>query len=173
MRQALKWVSNPPYVSNFISPLKISAQKDWTFLQRECVKVPMPAHRVLPLMGHIFESSYSMSAIPANKIWSTDQSELLNLWAGIGTLTYRRQEFVSLSQFSKRFYLDLVWKTHHVLFSSTILYILFFYKQLVYKQLTLGGQIAKQLPGLTLLSLSNNKNYMLKKWSFSFTINVK
>ena len=37
-----------------------------------------------------------------------------------------------------------------------------FYKQLVYKQLALGWQIAKQLSGLNPLSLSNNKNYRLK-----------
>ena len=33
----------------------------------------------------------------------------------------------------------------------------FFYKQPVYKQPTLGSQIAKQLSGLNLFSLSNNK----------------
>ena len=42
-------------------------------------------------------------------------------------------------------------------------YTLFFYKQPVYKQPSLEWQIAKQLSGLTLLSLSNNKNYRLKK----------
>ena len=40
---------------------------------------------------------------------------------------------------------------------------LFFYKQPVYKQLALTWQIAKQLSGLNLLSLTNNKNYSLKK----------
>ena len=35
----------------------------------------------------------------------------------------------------------------------------FFYKQPVYKQLTLGWQITKQLSGLNPFSLSNNKNY--------------
>ena len=39
----------------------------------------------------------------------------------------------------------------------------FFYKHPVYKQLALEWQIAKQLPGLNPLSLSNNKNYRLKK----------
>ena len=34
-----------------------------------------------------------------------------------------------------------------------------FYRPRVYKQLALEWQIAKQLPGFTLLSLSNNKNY--------------
>ena len=34
----------------------------------ECVKVPMPAHPVLPLMANIFEASYSTSATQANKI---------------------------------------------------------------------------------------------------------
>ena len=33
----------------------------------------------------------------------------------------------------------------------------FFYKQPVYKQPALGSQIAKQLSGLNLFSLSNNK----------------
>ena len=37
-----------------------------------------------------------------------------------------------------------------------------FFKQLVYKQLALAWQIAKQLSGLNPLSLSNNKNYSLK-----------
>ena len=45
----------------------------------------MPAHQVLPLTVYIFEASYSTSATQANKIWSMDQSELLNLRAGIGT----------------------------------------------------------------------------------------
>ena len=40
--------------------------------------------------------------------------------------------------------------------------IMAFYKQLVYKQLALGWQIAKQLSGLNPLSLSNNINYKLK-----------
>ena len=35
--------------------------------------------------------------------------------------------------------------------------------QLIYKQLALGWQIAKQLSGLKCPSLSNNKNYRLKK----------
>ena len=39
----------------------------------------------------------------------------------------------------------------------------FFYKQPVYEQVALGWQIAKQHPGLKPLSLSNNKNYRLKK----------
>ena len=42
--------------------------------QKECVQVRMPAHQVLPLMGYIFEASYSMSATRANKIYSMDQS---------------------------------------------------------------------------------------------------
>ena len=48
----------------------------------------MPAHQALPLTGGIFKASYSTSAMEANKIYSVDQSELLKLWAGIGTLTY-------------------------------------------------------------------------------------
>ena len=39
----------------------------------------------------------------------------------------------------------------------------FLNKQPVYKQLALGWQIAKQLSGLNSLSLSNRKNYRLKK----------
>ena len=39
---------------------------------------------------------------------------------------------------------------------------LFFYKQRVYKRLALRCQIAKQLSGLNLFSLSNNKIYRLK-----------
>ena len=40
---------------------------------------------------------------------------------------------------------------------------LVFYKPSVYKQLALAWKIAKQLSGLNPLSLSNNKNYSLKK----------
>ena len=39
----------------------------------------------------------------------------------------------------------------------------FLYKYMVYKQLALGVQIAKELSGLNPLSLSNIKNYRLKK----------
>ena len=42
-------------------------------------------------------------------------------------------------------------------------YTYLFHKQSVYKQLALGWQIAKKLSGLNLFSLSNNKNYRLKK----------
>ena len=53
-------------------------------------------------------------------------------------------------------------------------YTFFIYKQPAYKQLALGWQITKQLSGLNLFSLSNNKNYRLKeKWGFSFVINIK
>ena len=49
----------------------------------------MPAYYVLPLTAYIFEASYSTSATwQAKTISGMDQSELLNLWAGIGTLTY-------------------------------------------------------------------------------------
>ena len=44
----------------------------------------------------------------------------------------------------------------------------FFYKQSVYKQLTLGRQIAKQLSGLDTFALSSNENYILKKMEFFF-----
>ena len=56
----------------------------------ECVKVRMPANQFLPLTAYIFEASYRMSAMQANKIQSMDQSELLNLGAVIGTLIYCR-----------------------------------------------------------------------------------
>ena len=46
---------------------------------QECVKVSVPAYQVLPLMVHISEASYSTSATQANKIYSMDLSELLNL----------------------------------------------------------------------------------------------
>ena len=49
-----------------------------------------------------------------------------------------------------------------------LLTLIFFHKQPVYKQLVLGWQIAKQLSGLNTLSLSNSKNYRLKKWSLPF-----
>ena len=42
-------------------------------------------------------------------------------------------------------------------------YTYFFHKHPVYKQLALGWQIAEQLSGLKLFSVSNNKNYRLKK----------
>ena len=52
-------------------------------------------------------------------------------------------------------------KSHAVLTNRLNLFI---YKQRVYKQLTLGWQIAKQLSGLNSFSLlSNSKNYRLKK----------
>ena len=41
--------------------------------------------------------------------------------------------------------------------------LIFFYKQSVFKQLALEWQIAKQLSGFNPFSLSNNKNYRLKK----------
>ena len=44
-----------------------------------------------------------------------------------------------------------------------ILHLVFFCKQPVYKQLAIAWQVAKQLLGLNPLSLSNNKNYSLKK----------
>ena len=42
-------------------------------------------------------------------------------------------------------------------------YTYIFYKRQVYKQLTLGWQIAMQLSGHNPFSLSNNKNFKLKK----------
>ena len=42
-------------------------------------------------------------------------------------------------------------------------YTLFLNKQLAYEQQALGWQIAKQFSGLNPLSLSNKKNYRLRK----------
>ena len=51
---------------------------------------------------------------------------------------------------------------------------LLFYKQPVYKQLTLRWRNAKQLSGFNPLSPSNNKIYILKRTEvFSFVINIK
>ena len=47
--------------------------------------------------------------------------------------------------------------------AGTIFEVHIFYKQRVYKPLALGWQISKQLSGLNPLSISNNKNYRLKK----------
>ena len=41
--------------------------------------------------------------------------------------------------------------------------LIFFYKQPFYNELALRSQIAKQISGLNLFSLSNNKLYRLKK----------
>ena len=49
------------------------------------------------------------------------------------------------------------------MWSVNRIHLLFFNKQPVYKQLALGWQIAKQRSGLNALSISNNKNYILKK----------
>ena len=43
------------------------------------------------------------------------------------------------------------------------IHLFFFYKQPVYKQLTLEHQISKQLPGLNPYSLSNDEKYRLRK----------
>ena len=53
-----------------------------TWQNVECVEVPMPAHQVLYLTAYILEAGYSTQA---NEIQSMNQSELLNLWAGIET----------------------------------------------------------------------------------------
>ena len=44
-----------------------------------------------------------------------------------------------------------------------LLHLVFFYEQPVYKQLALAWKIAKQLSGLNSVSLSNSKNYRLKR----------
>ena len=43
------------------------------------------------------------------------------------------------------------------------MYTYFFYNEPVFKQIALGWQIAEQLSGLNPFSVSNNKNYRLKK----------
>ena len=48
----------------------------------------------------------------------------------------------------QQFFLVVLWAT-----------LSFFYRKLVYKQLALGWQIAKELSGLNILSLSNNENH--------------
>ena len=47
------------------------------------------------------------------------------------------------------------------------------YRQPVYKQLALARKTAKQLSVLNPVSLSNNKNYRLKRKTFPFAINIK
>ena len=54
----------PKNQPNKQSPYHHSARR-----HKECVKVPMPAHHVLPLTVYIFEASYSTSATQANKIY--------------------------------------------------------------------------------------------------------
>ena len=55
------------------------------------------------------------------------------------------------------------------IFTST-----FFNKQPVYEQLALGYQTAKQLSGLNLFSISNNKNWrLLKRGVFPLQIKVE
>ena len=56
----------------------------------------MTAHQVLLLTGYIFEASYRASATRVNKIYSMGQSELGNLLAEIGTLTYSLNELQSI-----------------------------------------------------------------------------
>ena len=50
---------------------------------------------------------------------------------------------------------------------------LFFYKEPVYNQLSLGWEIAKQLSELNPLLISNNKNYSLKKSGEFFPFNKR
>ena len=56
-----------------------------------------------------------------------------------------------------------------LIFNVTCKEIHLFFKQLIYKQLALEQQIAKQLSGLNPFSISNNK----EKQGFSFVINIK
>ena len=59
----------------------------------------------------------------------------------------------------------IFYKTFGVIFNRARV-ITIFYKQPVYKQLAHGWKITKQLSGLKQLSLSNNKNYRLRKVEF-------
>ena len=52
-------------VNNLLPMKELPAQNQQ---QKECVKMPMPAHQVLPLTGHIFEESVSTSVTGLNKI---------------------------------------------------------------------------------------------------------
>ena len=54
-------------------------------------------------------------------------------------------------------------KIHKIKEPFTLNTLSFFNKKPVYKELALGWKIAKQLSGFIPLSLSNNKNYRLKK----------
>ena len=61
------------FESKYIEPQEIINfgtfnKKDSLATTSECVKVPMPAHQVLPLTAYIFEASYSTSATQASKI---------------------------------------------------------------------------------------------------------
>ena len=46
----------------------VKKYNQFPFSTLECVKVPTPAHQVLPLTGYILEASYSTSATQTNKI---------------------------------------------------------------------------------------------------------
>ena len=75
-----------------------AVSKGFQISENECVKLPMHAHQVLIWTGYIFEASFSTSVT-----LSMDQLELLNLWAGIGTLTYRNKEISSSNSFTLLF----------------------------------------------------------------------
>ena len=62
---------------------------------------------------------------------------------------------INMKQIHEQIYFQITSFIYHTLS--------FFYKQPAYKQLALRWQFAKQLSGLNSLSLSNNKNYRLKK----------
>ena len=51
-------------------------------------------------MGYIFQASDSMSATRVDKIYSMDQSELGNVWAGIETLTYSKEIVAAFNDYS-------------------------------------------------------------------------
>ena len=65
--------------------------------------------------------------------------------------------------FNNRFLCKILSQHRMNILCTPSLQLLFLYKRPVYKQLALKWQIAKQLSGFNLLSLSNNKNYRLKE----------
>ena len=86
------------------------------------------------------------------------------------SLTYMTKMKLGLSHFCD-FELKKFWGYTNILFWNFGSEVgtsrdLFLYKQLVYKQLALGWQIAEQLWGLNPLSLCNKKTYRLKKKLF-------
>ena len=74
------------YKATLTAQVSSVASRVKSVFSSECVKVPMPGHQVLSLAAYIFKASYCTPATQTNKIQSMDQSELLNLWAGVGTL---------------------------------------------------------------------------------------
>ena len=72
------------FISTFTKSSSLNLDRCWLRERAsECVKVPTPAHQVLPLTGTFFRRFIATSHSRV-----IGQSELGNLWAGIGTLTH-------------------------------------------------------------------------------------